>query len=151
MVPAKVTTATAISAGTVQASVRAEFAAAEQKYAETFNAALEQANVRDAAALDALRKRVGVSDLDLLKKVSEAQVAVAQCAAIAYVSPQRASAAEKDSARIKAMRDRSISDTTRATFSRLKFAYAECLRKAVEADDIELAKGIKAKMDAIGQ
>jgi hypothetical protein len=141
---------TAAPAAGEASPARAEFAALEREYAEAFAAAMEKANARDAAALDALKKRAGTSELDALQRIVAAQAAVADGAAILYAPPPKASPVEKELARVKAARDRAIADAARATALRMKPAYAACLRKAVEAEEIDLAKRIKTKLDAMG-
>ena len=131
--------------------VRTELAALERQYAEAFSAAFEKQDARDAAALDALKKRAGVADLDVLQALVSAQEAVASGAPILYAPPQRASPAGKELSQIKSARDRAISAAARAAALRVKSAYAACFRKAVEAGELDLAKWIKAKQDAMAQ
>ena len=132
-------------------AVRTEFAALERQYAEAFSVALEKQDVRDATTLDALKKRAGVADLDILQAITSAQEAVAAGAPIPYALSQKMSPAGKELAQIKAARDRAITAAARSAALRVKPAYAACFRKAAEAGELDLAKWIKAKQDAMAQ
>jgi hypothetical protein len=110
-------------------------------------------NRGDKVALESLKKRIGLDDVPLLKKVQQALASLEKNERFDVV-PQglgfnnaKISPLERDFWRIVETRDRSYVAAFQSVSQRFKPSYEKVLKRAVAANDLNLARDVKSAME----
>jgi hypothetical protein len=130
-------------------TLRTEFDALNKKCADLFIEAMRPYDRQDTNNLELLQKRVGASDIDLLKKIQEALSAVASGASFevdGLAEKKKPTIHERSLVTLKIARDQNIVAAQRNASLRSKSAYEALLKRAIAANEFELAKEIQAQM-----
>jgi hypothetical protein len=110
-------------------------------------------NRRDKGSLESLEKRVGISNIKLQEKITNALRAVKNSESFEADEPRKnhkLSPHENDFLRIKQDRDKKTEEARRNVTNRLKSSYQSVLRRATAAKDFETAKSIEEHLASAG-
>jgi hypothetical protein len=132
------------------ATLVAEFATLNKARSDLIVTNMTEVNRRDKAALESLKKQIGVNDIDFLKEIQNALTAVEAGGEFEAQEPtaqNKLSSYRRAFWNIKTTRDKAIANVGRNANLRVKPAYDALLRRAIAADMIDLAKQIKDKKD----
>jgi hypothetical protein len=134
---------------TTAVSLSAEFDKLNKELGELFINVMKKTNQKDKENLSTLKKRIGSSDLDTLKKIEEALRYVEASEdfdAIPFVNGRKQTLFAQEFWRIKNGRDKVIDSSARSIGMRAKSAYENLLKRAIAGNDFELAGRIKRKL-----
>jgi hypothetical protein len=128
-------------------SLRAEFEALNKKNINLFVESMRSWNRQDMSSLEALKKRLGGKDIELLQKIQSALEAVANNETFdvdGLPKLKKRTANERAFVSIKDSRDRNLASVQKSVSSKSKSAYDALLKRATAANELELAKEIRA-------
>jgi hypothetical protein len=130
-------------------SLRADFEALNKKTDALFIEAMRSYNRQDKSSLEALKKRVGISDIGFLQKIQDALEAVANNESFevkGLPEIKKRTANERSFATIGDTRARNVASVQKNIFSKSKSSYDALLKRATVANDLGLAKEIHGQM-----
>jgi hypothetical protein len=130
-------------------TLRAEFEKLNKTCVALMAESMRSYNRQDTSNLEALKKRVGTSDIELLQKIQEALTSVANNESFevnGVADEKKRTANERALVSIKNTRERNIASAQKSVSSRSKSAYDALVKRAIAANDLELAKEIQTQV-----
>jgi hypothetical protein len=133
-------------------SLRAEFETLNRKTDALFVETMRSYNRQDASSLEALKKRLGTNEIELLQKIQNALEAVVNNESFdvnGLPEIKKRTVNERALVSIKNARDRNLASAQKSVSLKSKTAYDSILKRATATSDLELAKEIKARMVSV--
>jgi hypothetical protein len=135
-------------------SLRADFEALNKKADALFIETMRSYNRQDKSSLEALKKRIGSSEVGFLQKIQEALDAVANNESFVVsglAELKKRTAIERSLVDIKITRDRNYISAWKSVFTKSRAGYEALFKRATAANDLTLAKEIQEQMVALTQ
>ena len=141
--------------GQKESPLRKEFNNIRELQKVAYEKAMERKNKADAAAIEGLKRRVGVKDIDFAKRCDEAIEAVNKSGTFHAIPPskdaRKRDPKEIDLWSIKESRGEVIKSISKQVFGRAKPHYQTLKKKAFNAKDYDLAKEIEEILKSDGR